>query len=167
MDQESRDLSAGQRRELIMSRGYLYHVTPASNRHSIQESGIEAREGKTPFGSHWSARVWLYTSLNAAYHYSGWLNALHRGGPLWIVKVDRAMVGPTNAHAFGNMRKQRQAVVWTPNAIPASAIVEIRRLDDSHRQTWDYRAWSGELRAVRRQQGYLRKQANRGVHSKR
>ena len=150
-----------------MSRNWLYHLTPARNRASIAANGIEAREGGNPFGSHWSARVWLYTSLNAAYNGSQCSDVLHHGrDPPWIIKLDRSVIGPTNSHNVGRTRKQRQATVWTANAIPASAIVNIQRLDDNYYQSWEYRSWSGELTGERREQGYLRKQANRGVHSK-
>jgi hypothetical protein len=91
--------------------------------------------------------VWLYTGKNAAYHGSSEVSVLHRGQPVCIVVVRRAAIpGAIILHTVGRTRKQKQAIVWTPDPIPPAAVVKILPVDRFYFESAIYKHWAGLIR---------------------
>lgn len=98
---------------------YVYHVTPVQNERAILNNGIKpATGGRTHLQRTYDPRIYLATSLIGAYDLQVGFNA-HDGEDYIIFKLRTEDIPSTT---FYDDEKFLHGV-WTPDAIPASAII--------------------------------------------
>ena len=131
---ETKILSSGARGYSIGE--YLYHVTPTKYLTGIKKKGLQlATGGTTHLNKHYSPRIFLATSLIAAYDLAQNFS-VHRNEPHTILKIDSSLIkGPFHKDYYFSHG------VYIESAIEKEAIVEVINPDDLF-GTWDEEEFS-------------------------